>query len=441
MHGTLSNFVAPSISPADPPATCYKPVMKPVSIGSVVVPAGRRPVSNIDVLCQSIQTIGLLNPISISAKNVLVAGRNRLEACRKLGWLEITASVLSLDEIDCQLAEIDENLIRNELSAQDRCLQMALRHDLYASKFPATKQGGAPGNKGAGRGKAPAIKTPESGVLMGTETPAPLAKQTSFVADTAAKTRMAQSVIREEVQIAKAIPADVHDKIRGTPMADNKTELLKMAHLPPEQQRAVAEKIATGEATSVKQARKAEQARQIVAEPAPPPQGPFRVIVVDPPWKYEARAGDNSHRASSPYPEMTIEQIIKDVPVVKLAHDDCILWLWTTNAFLRHAYSLLDAWGFQEKTVLTWVKDRMGLGDWLRGQTEHCILAVRGKPIVTLTNQTTALHGPLREHSRKPDEFYALVEALCPGSKVELFARQERAGWASWGAEMRLFEG
>jgi hypothetical protein len=64
----------------------------------------------------------------------------------------------------------------------------------------------------------------------------------------------------------------------------------------------------------------------------------------------------------------------------------------------------------------------MGTGDWLRGKTEHCILAVRGQPTVTLTNQTTLLDGPVREHSRKPEEFYALVEALCPGSKVELFA-------------------
>jgi N6-adenosine-specific RNA methylase IME4 len=98
---------------------------------------------------------------------------------------------------------------------------------------------------------------------------------------------------------------------------------------------------------------------------------------------------------------------ICSLPVAELAHEDCILWLWTTNAFLRQAFDCLDAWGFENKTVLMWVKNRMGLGDWLRGRTEHCLMAVRGKPVVTLTNQTTALEAPLREHSRKPDEFYS----------------------------------
>jgi N6-adenosine-specific RNA methylase IME4 len=126
---------------------------------------------------------------------------------------------------------------------------------------------------------------------------------------------------------------------------------------------------------------------------------------------------------------------IAALPVEAMAHDDAVLWLWTTNAFLDEAFDVVRAWGFQPKTVLTWAKDRMGVGDWLRGQTEHCLLAARGHPTITITGQTTLLHGPVREHSRKPDEFFALVEALCPGSKVELFAREARPGWQAWGAE------
>lgn len=189
---------------------------------------------------------------------------------------------------------------------------------------------------------------------------------------------------------------------------------------------------------AVKQAKKAAVVEQIAKEPEPPPTGPFRVIVIDPPWKYGSRAEDTTHRARNPYPDMEIEAI-KALPVSALAHEDCVLWLWTTNAFLREAFECLDAWGFENKTVLTWVKDRMGLGNWLRGQTEHCLMAVKGNPTVTLTNQTTALCAPMREHSRKPDEFYTLVESLCPGSKLEMFARQEREGWACWGAEKQLF--
>jgi N6-adenosine-specific RNA methylase IME4 len=114
--------------------------------------------------------------------------------------------------------------------------------------------------------------------------------------------------------------------------------------------------------------------------------------------------------------ERSIEQIAA-LPVGDLAHDDCILWLWTTNFNMREALGLVEHWGFQHKTLLTWVKDRFGYGDWLRTQTEHVIFATRGRPIVQLTNESTVLFAPMRAHSEKPDQFYALVEKLCPAPR------------------------
>jgi N6-adenosine-specific RNA methylase IME4 len=98
---------------------------------------------------------------------------------------------------------------------------------------------------------------------------------------------------------------------------------------------------------------------------------------------------------------------------------------------------VLKTWGFTPKTMLTWAKDKMGTGDWLRGQTEPCIMAVRGKPTVELTNQTTLLVAPTRGHSRKPDEFYALVESLCPAPRyASLFHRgPTRPNWDGHGDE------
>jgi N6-adenosine-specific RNA methylase IME4 len=113
--------------------------------------------------------------------------------------------------------------------------------------------------------------------------------------------------------------------------------------------------------------------------------------------------------------------------------------LWTTNAHLRVAFEVVDAWGFEYKTLLTWVKDRMGTGDWLRGKSEHCLLAVRGKPVFLLGNHTTILEAVRREHSRKPEEFYALVEATSPGGKLDLFCRQRRTGWEAYGNNADLF--
>lgn len=170
----------------------------------------------------------------------------------------------------------------------------------------------------------------------------------------------------------------------------------------------------------------------------PPPlqnKGPYRVIVADPPWPYELRKEDPSHRATHPYPQMSMDEI-RAVKVAAIAHEDCLLWLWTTNHHMREAFTVLDAWGFQQKTILTWVKDRMGTGDWLRGQTEHCLMAVRGNPTVHLTNQTTALMGPMRANSQKPDEFYSFIEKLCPAPRyAELFSRQARENWDGHGDE------
>jgi N6-adenosine-specific RNA methylase IME4 len=183
------------------------------------------------------------------------------------------------------------------------------------------------------------------------------------------------------------------------------------------------------------------RADAIAGEPPPLPGGRFRVIVADPPWPYGARAEDPSHRTANPYPQMPIEDI-RALPVADRAHDDAVLWLWTTNGHMRDAYGVVEAWGFQPKTILTWAKDRMGTGDWLRGQTEHCLMAVRGRPVITLTNQTTLLQAPMRQHSRKPDAFFALVESLCPApanGRLELFAREARPGWVAAGAEVGKF--
>src|SRR5512132_2301430 len=118
---------------------------------------------------------------------------------------------------------------------------------------------------------------------------------------------------------------------------------------------------------------------------------------------------------------------IRALPVANLAHAD---WLWTTNAHMREAFGVLEAWSFQHKTILTWLKNRIGTGDWLRGQTEHCLLAVRGKPVVQLSNQTTVLQAPAGEHSSKPQAFYDLVESLCPAPRYcERFQRRPRPNW------------
>jgi N6-adenosine-specific RNA methylase IME4 len=171
------------------------------------------------------------------------------------------------------------------------------------------------------------------------------------------------------------------------------------------------------------------------------PEGVYEVISIDPPWPYrdgvdQADYDPEGHRASNPYPEMSLEEIAAlDLP----ASENCVLWLWTTHKFMRHSFALLDKWGFQDRAILTWVKDRMGLGRWLRSQSEFCIMATKGQPTISLVDQSTVLHGPMREHSRKPDEFYEMVDSLCVGRKLDFFSREMRAGWAQVGNEPEKF--
>lgn len=171
------------------------------------------------------------------------------------------------------------------------------------------------------------------------------------------------------------------------------------------------------------------------------PKGLFNVIAMDPPWPYDDDASAETYdpagrRASNPYPEISLKDLARlELP----AASDCVLWLWTTHKFMRHVFPLLDTWGFEDKAIVTWVKDRMGLGRWLRSQSEFCIMAVKGNPVLTLTNQTTIIQGPMRQHSRKPDEFYAMVDSLCHGRKLDYYSREPRDGWEQYGDEIGKF--
>ncbi len=389
-------------------------------IGTIVVGSRMRQPTKVAVarLAQSIHAIGLLSPIVVTTKRELVAGAHRLAAARLLGWATIPAHVVEMDVSAARLAEIDENLVRNELTALERAEHLGERKKIYEAMYPHTKHGAS----GNGR--------PKSG-HVGNSTLA-------FADATAEQLQESARNIRRDIAIAGNLPKSIRDRIRNTPTANNKQELARLAKLDGANLESVATELLNG-ASSVKQAQRSVVARSIRAEAPALPTGPFRVLVIDPPWSYEKRKNDPTHRSSLDYPSMSMDEIAA-LPVPTLAHDDAVLWLWTTNAYLEEAHTLAKGWGFEVKTALTWAKNQIGLGDWLRGQTEHCIFAVRGRPVVELAGHSTLLNAKRREHSRKPEEFYSLVESLCPGSKVELFARQQREGWATWGAESERFD-
>ena len=385
-----------------------------IAIDEVKVADRVRGLGDVGELMRSIAELGLLNPITVTPDLRLIAGAHRLEACRRLGWRDIPAVVLDLDESGARLAEIDENLIRRELSVLERAEHLAERKRLHEALHPDTRRGVAGGK--ARHGAA--------------------TDHLSFAHDAAEKLGESARNVRRYIEIADNLDRGTRDAIRSLPIADNQSELRRLAGVDAEKRSEVVAELAAG-AHSVKDAQRAIVARSLRAEAPPMPRGPFRVVVADPPWPYQ-RESDASHRSANPYPSMTLEAIAA-LPVAELSHADAVLWLWATNAHLESAHRIAAEWGFTPKTALTWDKKRIGLGDWLRNQTEHCLMAVKGRPVVELRGQSTLLAAARREHSRKPDEFYQLVEELCPGSKLELFARERRPGWQSFGAELERF--
>ena len=172
--------------------------------------------------------------------------------------------------------------------------------------------------------------------------------------------------------------------------------------------------------------------------------GQFSTILADPPWQFQNRTGKMApeHKRLNRYGTMTLDDILA-LPVAQLADDPAHLYLWVPNALLPEGLQVMQAWGFQYKSNIVWHKirkdggpDGRGVGFYFRNTTELLLFGVRGKNARTLApgrRQVNIIKTMKREHSRKPDEQYELIESCSPGDYLELFARGSREGWATWG--------
>ena len=170
----------------------------------------------------------------------------------------------------------------------------------------------------------------------------------------------------------------------------------------------------------------------------------FGTILADPPWQFQNRTGKMApeHKRLSRYPTMTLDAIC-DLPVEAVADARAHLYLWVPNALLPEGLKVMEHWGFKYKSNLIWYKvrkdggpDRRGVGFYFRNVTEILLFGVRGKDVRTLDagrSQETIIATQKREHSRKPDEQYDLIEACSWGPRLEMFARGPRKNWTVWG--------
>jgi N6-adenosine-specific RNA methylase IME4 len=374
-------------------------------------------------LCEDIEKHGVRDPavlIQVGDEKQLLDGRNRIRAAEKAG---ASVKTVMYDGDDPLGYVLSANLHRRHLNEAQRAMVAAKIKPMFEEQAKKRQEATQFGSQ-----------TEEPGDDTVVENLPPPAKGKSRDQAAAATNVSGRSVSKAEKVIAGGcdeLNAAVNQGGLSLDLAEN------LAKRPVDEQREILEKIAEFPKQNAKAVVRRHDKDKVIArlrgEPQPPPEGPFRVIAVDVSWSYDKRPDDGTQRGQTPYPTMTIDEIYALGEMVEgLAHDNCILWMWVTNAHMPKVYDILDVWGFEGKTILTWKKPKMGTGDWLRGITEHCILAVRGKPKVDLSNQTTHIEGAVREHSRKPEEFYQLVESLCPGSKLEMFATEAREGWQMW---------
>lgn len=174
-------------------------------------------------------------------------------------------------------------------------------------------------------------------------------------------------------------------------------------------------------------------------------QGRYSTLLADPPWQFQNRTGKMApeHRRLLRYPTMELKEIL-ELPVAKLAAAKSHLYLWVPNALLQEGLQVMAAWGFTYKSNLVWYKvrkdggpDGRGVGFYFRNVTELILFGVRGsmRTLQPGRTQVNVLATRKREHSRKPDEIYDIVESCSPGPYLELFARFRRPGWDQWGNE------
>lgn len=170
----------------------------------------------------------------------------------------------------------------------------------------------------------------------------------------------------------------------------------------------------------------------------------FQTILADPPWQFQNRTGKIApeHKRLSRYSTLSLDEIC-DLPVEAVAGDPAHLYLWVPNALLPEGLKVMEHWGFKYKSNIIWYKirkdggpDRRGVGFYFRNVTEVLLFGVRGKNARTLQpgrSQENIISKQKREHSRKPDEQYDLIEKCSFGDRLEIFARGPRRGWTVWG--------
>jgi N6-adenosine-specific RNA methylase IME4 len=392
------------------PKNSNKETLTSLEVSSIVVgKRQRQDLGDLGGLMQSMRDLGLLHPIVLDSKHKLISGERRLAAARALGWHSLPVTIAhNLDDALLALqAERDENTERLDLTQPEKIamadalmeLEKPAAEDRHQESGKHGKDGGRGKKKNRGDKKSPRFK--EAG--------------------------------RAKARAAKAAGMSRATYEHGKEIIDSDDDECK-------------EQLNRGVAISrvykKLKTNKARKENRKLVETSTPLEliagEQYQTIVIDPPWDWGDEGDeDQLGRARPEYATMSIDELLK-LPVEKLAKANCHLYLWITNRALPKGFALIEKWNFRYITALTFVKPSYGMGNYFRGSTEHVLFAVRGsQPLLRNDLGTHFVADRTGVHSGKPPEFYAMVETASPGPWLEIFAREERPGWAAWGAEVQ----
>lgn len=398
-------------------------------------PAARKiKAAHVDVLAHSILQIGLIQPISVRAIGngfEVIAGLHRLRAFEKLGRNKIPAIVRDSDDLRAELALIDENLIRNELSPIERDIAVARRKAIYEILHPETVNGAT------GRARQKVRQVGEA------NEPAE-----RFSRATAEATGCGERTIQRSVARVESIGEETLRGLVDTSLNEG-AELDALAQLSPEGREEIIARASAGEKVSakvaVKKERRNERERKLGERQQALPEIKAGLILEDYEWDDEVWSRDTGmdRHAANHYPTSvtahTAEEIVARRSIESIVDTDCVLAMWTTVQHLAIALKVMELRKFEYKSHYIWAKDHISLGRWVRSKHEILLIGTRGSPVCPAPGQQWAslIEAPKSVHSAKPDIFLEMLEEYFPTIvKVELNRRGvSRPGWAAWGNE------
>ncbi|WP_082006103.1 MT-A70 family methyltransferase [Ensifer sp. ZNC0028] len=407
--------------------------------------------AKVDALKVSIEELGLRTPISVvrspdaPSQLKLVAGAHRLEAMKQLGREYIAAIVRREDDLDAELWEIDENLCRAELTPADRALFVFRRKEIYLMRHPETGHGGERASRQVGDLRPDEPKR--------------------FTSATAEATGQSERAIQRDAERGEKISEKALRMLRGT-RHDKGNVLDRLKSMRGEQEQEVyvralfdadkateheskqirTDKLATKRAVRIGVINAiAQHGKRAAGEM---PRAAYAVGYADPPWEQEAWSEETGQDKGLMYPPMPLDEIKALCAGDKSPFTrDAILYLWVTTNRLDDGIAVLKAWGFEFVSAITWDKQHIGMGRWVRDRTEHLLIGKRGDfPGLIMGTQPESLYSEAKgAHSRKPVWFAEMIERLFPEMrKLELFQRKASLGegdirlngsWDFWGFE------